>query len=248
MPLNLPSIQKPRDTALVPIVSSARALELICKKWERQGYRPDATVLEGPLAGGHLGFKFDDIGLESNRLENLLGPVKDCASKHGGFPVIVAGGIFSYSDIIRFIGLGADGVQMGTRFMVTKESSASSSYKQAVISAGKDDVVIAQRPGSPCGLPFRILRKSPMFVSALRQLRKPRCNKGYVLYKNRNGVWCCNAKESNEESFCVCNGLLSSAGYNPKEEEPLYTVGSNAFRVDRILSVKELMDELKGEI
>jgi nitronate monooxygenase len=93
LPLGLPGIKKPRDTALVPIVSSARALELICKKWERLSYRPDAVVLEGPQAGGHLGFKFDEISLESNKLENLLPPVKDTAMKWGNFPVIVAGGI-----------------------------------------------------------------------------------------------------------------------------------------------------------
>ena len=80
------------DTALIPIVSSGRALDLICKKWEKLGYRPDAVVLEGPLAGGHLGFKIDQIDLESNRLENLLPPVKEMAVKYGDFPVIVAGG------------------------------------------------------------------------------------------------------------------------------------------------------------
>src|SRR5512146_2410441 len=77
LPLGLPGIQPPKDTALVPIVSSARALDLICKKWERLGYRPDAVVLEGPLAGGHLGFKIDQIDLDSNKLENLLPPVKE---------------------------------------------------------------------------------------------------------------------------------------------------------------------------
>jgi nitronate monooxygenase len=245
IPLNLPEIQNPKDTALVPIVSSARALELICKKWERRGYRPDAVVLEGPLAGGHLGFKFEEICLESNQLENLLGPVKECAVKHGNFPVIVAGGVFSHEDIVRFIKLGADGVQMGTRFLATEESSATPAYKQAVIDARKEDIAIAENPGSPCGMPFRVLRKAPMFVSALRRLRDPHCSKGYVLFRDKEGhLALCKAKESNEDRFCVCNGLLSSAGYNPEEEEPLYTVGSNAFRVDRLLTVKALMKEL----
>src|SRR5512135_785516 len=108
LPLTLPAIQAPKDTALIPIVSSARALELICKKWERLGYRPDAVVLEGPLAGGHLGFKMDQVDLDSNRLENLLPPVKDMAKKYGDFPVIVAGGIYTHADILRFLGMGAD--------------------------------------------------------------------------------------------------------------------------------------------
>ena len=72
LPLNLPAIQNPGETALIPIVSSARALEIICKKWERLGYRPDAVVLEGPLAGGHLGFKLEDISIESNMLDSLI--------------------------------------------------------------------------------------------------------------------------------------------------------------------------------
>ena len=247
LPMDLPGIQNPGETALVPIVSSARALELICKKWERLNYRPDAVVLEGPLAGGHLGFKLDEIWLESNKLENLFGPVKEMAIKYGDFPVIVAGGIYSYTDILRWIEMGADGVQMGTRFLATEESSATDAYKKAVISARKEDIAIAEKPGSPCGLPFRVIRQSPMFISALRGKRNSRCDKGYVLQKDKEGNFTrCDARESNEKSFCICNGLLSSAGYNPDEEEPLYTCGENAYRVDKILSVKELMDELKG--
>jgi nitronate monooxygenase len=245
LPLNLPAIKDPGDTALIPIISSPRALELICKKWERAGYRPDAVVLEGPLAGGHLGFTFEQMGLEENRLENLFPAVKDVALKHGGFPVIVAGGIYSNDDIIKFMDMGADGVQMGTRFLVTRESSASAAYKHAVVNAGKEDITVAWRPGSPCGLPFMVINKSPMFLSALEKRRKPRCDKGYILAKDKDGTYTrCAAKDDNESCFCICNGLLSSAGYNPDVEEPLYTVGANGYRVDRILSVKELMDEL----
>lgn len=249
LPLNLPAIQAPGDTALIPIVSSARALELICKKWERLGYRPDAVVLEGPLAGGHLGFKFDQIDLESNKLENLLPPVKDMAIKYGDFPVIAAGGIYTYDDILIFLKMGADGVQMGTRFLATEESSATAEYKQAVIDAKEEDIIVAHKPASPCGLPFRVLKHSPMYVSTIKRLRAPKCDKGYVLLKDKEGKFTvCPAKESNESCFCICNGLLSSAGYNPQEEEPLYTVGTNASRIDRIVSVKTLMDELAGRI
>lgn len=249
LPLGLPSIQRPGDTALIPIVSSARALDLICRKWERLGYRPDAVVLEGPLAGGHLGFKPEQIDLDSNRLENLFPPVKDMAGKYGGFPVIVAGGIYTHEDVLRFIRMGADGVQMGTRFLATEESSAPPSYKQAVIKAGKEDIIVATKPGSPCGLPFRIIKQSPMYESALKKLRPPKCDKGYVLLKDDEGKFTrCPAKESNENNFCICNGLLSSAGYNPDKEEPLYTVGTNAYRVDRVVPVKTLMDELTGKV
>lgn len=247
LPLNLPVIQPPGETALIPIVSSARALEIICKKWERLGYRPDGVVLEGPLAGGHLGFKLEEVYLESNMLENLLPPVKKMSEKYGGFPVIVAGGIYSHSDIIRFLKMGADGVQMGTRFLVAEECSASDAYKQAVIDAGKDDILVAQYPGSPCGLPFMVIKKSPMFQSILGQKRKPRCNKGYVLRPDREGKFTqCRAHVDDGAAFCICNGLLSSAGYNPLEEDPLYTVGANGYRVDRRTTVKELMAELTG--
>ncbi len=246
LPLGLPAIQKPRDTALIPIVSSARALKLICRKWEKLGYRPDAVVLEGPLAGGHLGFRFDEIELESNRLENLLPPVKDVAMEHGDIPVIVAGGIYTHEDIERFLAMGADGVQMGTRFLATEESSATEAYKQAVVEARDSDIFIAENPGSPCGLPFRTIRKSPMIVSA--KDRKPKCNKGYLLLKDSEGKFTrCDAKNSNESSFCICNGLLSSAGYNLDEEPPLYTVGTNAYRIERVVSVKTLMEELTGK-
>ena len=149
LPLNLPAIKNPGETALIPIVSSARALEIICKKWERLGYRPDAVVLEGPLAGGHLGFKPEEIDIESNKLENLLPPVKEMADKYGGFPVIVAGGIYTHDDIVRFLKMGADGVQMGTRFLVARECSATDAYKQAVIDAGKEDILVSQTPVPP---------------------------------------------------------------------------------------------------
>lgn len=248
LPISLPTIQPPKDTALIPIVSSARALDIICKKWEKNGYRPDAVVLEGPLAGGHLGFKMDEIDSDENRLENLLPPVKDMAQEYGGFPVIVAGGIYTYDDIIRFLKMGADGVQMGTRFLATEESSATVEYKQAVVDAREDDIIVAHDPGSPCGMPFRVIKQSPMYVSTLQKLRKPKCDKGYVLLKDKEGKFSlCPAKESNEHHFCICNGLLSSAGYNADKEEPLYTVGTNAHRVDRILSVKDLMAELTGK-
>lgn len=248
LPLSLPAIQPPKDTALIPIVSSARALELICKKWERLKYRPDAVVLEGPLAGGHLGFKVEQVDLECNTLENLFPPVKETAIKYGDFPVIVAGGIYTHEDIIRFLKMGADGVQMGTRFLATDESSATNAYKQAVINAKEEDIIVTIKPTSPCGLPMRLIKTCPMYVTAQKRLRPPKCDKGYVLLKDSEGRYTrCPAKASNEEYFCICNGLLSSAGYNPDEEEPLYTVGVNADRIDKIVPVKTLMDELTGK-
>ena len=247
LPLSLPGIQPRGDIALIPIVSSARALHLICRRWERDHCRPDAVVLEGPLAGGHLGFRMDQLDLEENRLERLLPPVKAVAQAHGGFPVIVAGGIYTNADIRRFLALGADGVQLGTRLLATEESSASPAYKQAVLRATPADVLVAHDPGSPCGLPFRVLRESPMYQSALARRRTPKCDKGYVLLRDERGRYTrCPARQDNEHFFCICSGLLSSAGIGSEEEEPLYTAGANAWRVDRILPVHELMTELSG--
>jgi nitronate monooxygenase len=249
LPMGLPGIQAPKDTALIPIVSSSRALDLICKKWEKLGYRPDAVVLEGPLAGGHLGFKFEQVDLESNTLENLLPPVLEMAKKYGGFPIIVAGGLYTNADIRKFLDMGAMGVQMGTRFLATDESSASEEYKQAVVKSRDEDIIVASDPGSPCGLPFRVIKQSPMYASALKRLRKPKCDKGAVLQKDAEGKYTrCLAKESNEHHFCICNGLLSSANYNRDVEEPLFTVGTNASRVKSVVSVKSLMDELAGKV
>ncbi len=202
LPLNLPAIQPPKDTALIPIVSSARALDIICKKWEKLGYRPDAVVLEGPLAGGHLGFRIDQVDLDSNKLENLLPPVKDMAIKFGDMPVIVAGGIYTHADIVKFMDMGADGVQMGTRFLATEESSATEEYKQAVVLAKEEDIVVAHRPGSPCGLPFRVIKQSPMYVSSLAGKRTPKCDKGYVLMKDAEGNYTvCPAKDEQRKLF-----------------------------------------------
>ncbi len=250
LPLGLPDIGKTGDTALIPIVSSGRALEIICKRWAKSKYRPDAVILEGPLAGGHLGFSYENIWSETNKLENLLPPVKDAAKKYGDFPVIAAGGIYTHENIMKFLDMGADGVQMGTRFLVTEESNATKEYKQAVINCEKKDIIVVDPkhnpPGSPCGLPFRTIRQSPMHQS---KSRLPKCNKGYVLLKDDCGNFSrCMAKESNKNAFCICNGLLSSAGYNPDEEKSLYTVGTNAYRVNKILSVRSLMDRLKGII
>lgn len=245
LPLSLPSIAKPKDTALIPIVSSARSLELICKKWEKQGYRPDACILEGPLAGGHLGFKIEDIDKEEHSLENLLPQVKEVAKKYGDFPVIAAGGIVTSEDIKKIIGLGADGVQMGTRFLVAEESGATYDYKQAVINSSKEDIIVAYKPGSPCGLPFRIIKSSPMYKSILERKRPPKCNMGYVLGRDEQGRYSvCSAKEKNDTAFCICNGLLSSGGYNTEIEEPLYTVGAMAYKVKKIQPVSEIFKEL----
>lgn len=246
LPLALPALANDHPngdkTALVPIVSSGRALRIICKRWQKLGRLPDAAVVEGPLAGGHLGWKTtDEIFSPEARLENILPECLEVAKEFGGFPVIAAGGIFTHEDIVRYIAMGASGVQMGTRFLATEESGASERFKKAVVECEEKDILIATQPGSPCGLPFRILNNSPMFLETLRGMRKTICDKGYAMLGGK-----CSARELPDRFFCICNGLLSSAGFEPGKEPELYTVGALAGMVDRIMSVADLMKELCG--
>ena len=243
LPMTLPEIVENARVALVPIVSSGRALELICRRWSRYGRVPDAVVLEGPRAGGHLGFREEDLQKPEFRLEAIFGPVKEAAEKNGNFPVIVAGGIYSRDDIVRWINAGADGVQIGTRFAATHESSASQEFKAAIVAAHAEDIVIAS-PGSPAGMPFRVISTSPGYQQALANSRPLVCDQQYLLHKGKDGRLTCGALEGHK-SFCICNTLLSAAGC-PASALPIFTVGTNAARVDRILSVGELMDELTG--
>lgn len=246
LPMSLPEIAltHPRhdEVALVPIVSSGRALELICRRWQRSGRLPDAVVVEGPLAGGHIAWREESEALApENHLDVLLQEVVEVAKKYGNMPVIAAGGIYSHEDILEAFEKGCSGVQMGTRFLATVESGANDEYKKMLVESTEDDIELANRPGSPCGMLFRVLKKSPFYQEALRRDRAPKCDKGYLLNKGN-----CPSKYENEKTFCICNGLLSSIELNNPQEKNLYTVGQNAFRIDRILTVHELMAELQG--
>lgn len=246
LPMALPEIalSHPRhdEVALVPIVSSGRALDLICRRWKRSGRLPDAVVVEGPLAGGHIAWRDVDEALSpENELDRLLADVIEVSKKWGSMPIIAAGGIYSAQDIADAMAKGCSGVQMGTRFLATKESGANLEYKKMVVESTEDDIELASKPGSPCGMLFRVLKKSPFYQQALLRERAPKCDKGYLLNKGH-----CPSKHENEKTFCICNGLLSSIELNNPMERNLYTVGQTAYRVDRILTVHELMCELQG--
>lgn len=246
LPMTLPEIVEDAPVALVPIVSSGRALKLICQRWwKKYGRKPDAAVLEGPKAGGHLGFGEEDLQKPEFQLEAIFGPVKQAAEENGNFPVIVAGGIYNHDDIVRWVNAGADGVQIGTRFAATHESSASQAFKDAIVAARAEDIVIAH-PGSPAGMPFRVIKTSPGYQQALDHSRPILCDQQYLLHKGNEGRMTCGALEG-YESFCICNTLLAAAGC-PASALPVFTVGTNAARVDRILSVDQLMDELTGAL
>jgi nitronate monooxygenase len=245
LPMALPEIalSHPRanEVSLIPIVSSGRALEVICKRWSRQNRLPDAVVVEGPLAGGHIAWRDVNEAMDPvNHLDNLLRDVFEVAKKWNINSVIAAGGVYSHEDIQKYLDMGCTGVQMGTRFLATYESGANEEYKKQVVECTEDDIELASKPGSPCGMLFRVLKSSPFYQEALKRERAPKCDKGYLLNKGN-----CPSKYENEKTFCICNGLLSSIDLNPKEKE-LYTVGHTASRVNRIMSVRELMRELQG--
>lgn len=247
LPLALPEIVKSHkrneDVALIPILSSGRAVDVVLKRWSRSGRIPDGIVVEGPLAGGHIAWKTQAEAFDpKNQLDELIRDVLNTLKKWNlSIPVFAAGGVYTYEDIKYYIQLGCAGVQMGTRFLATYESGANEDYKRMVIESKEEDIILSERPGSPCGMLFRVLKQSPFYQEALKRLRAPKCDKGYLLNKGF-----CPSKEENEKTFCICNGLLSAAHCN-KNEKDLYTVGHNAYRVTKLQSVKELMSELKGE-
>jgi len=154
LPLTMPEATKNYpDVALVPIVSTAKALRILCKRWKKTHSRlPDAIIVEGPLSGGHQGFKYDECFMEENQLENILPPVVEEAKNWGSMPIIAAGGVWDHDDIQKMLDLGADAVQMGTRFIGTVECDTSEVMKQMIIASDADDIKLFK---SPVGYPAR---------------------------------------------------------------------------------------------
>lgn len=161
LPMNLPQLAENAKTKLVPIVSSVKSVQVIIKYWLKKYCRlPDAIVIEGPLAGGHLGFSKEQLdNIEEmhydEEVKNIIQKVNDVETKHQvKIPVIMAGGIYTRQDMEHYMGMGASGVQMATRFVTTYECDADEAYKQSYINANKDDIVIVQ---SPVGMPGRAI-------------------------------------------------------------------------------------------
>jgi nitronate monooxygenase len=235
LPLTLPKLVEGSDIKIVPIVSSGRVTELICKTWIRKYNRvPDAIVLEGPLAGGHLGYTFDELKDEASMptLEALMADVLAVTHKYSAetgkdIPVIVAGGIFDGADIAHFIGLGAAGVQLGSRFVCTDECDAAHAFKEAYVNAKKEDIIIIH---SPVGMPGRAL-KNEFLDKAGKGEVKFTCS--YLCLKS------CDPKTS---PYCIADALTNAA--QGRFDDGFVFVGANVDRIDKIVSVKELMTEL----
>ncbi|THB66469.1 MAG: nitronate monooxygenase [Desulfovibrio sp.] len=232
LPLALPELVPPDGPKLVPIVSSARAAEIICKKWKNRYDRlPDAFVVEGPKAGGHLGFKAEDLDQPEFALEKILVPVVETARKFGNIPVIAAGGVYTGADIHAMLQLGASGCQMGTRFVGTEECDASPEFKQHYLSAKAEDIQIVQ---SPVGLPGRAIR-TPFVKDLDGDSRQPESCPFY----------CMRGCKKEDAPFCITRALIEAKTGNL--QDGLVFAGSNAWRVDSIVPVARLMADLVAE-
>ncbi len=238
LPLDLPKYLVPGSrTKLVPIVSSGRAANILCTKWQQNyNYLPDALVVEGPKAGGHLGFKAHAIDEVGNALENLVAEVLVVAKEMKArfskdIPVIAAGGIYSGEDMYRIMEQGAAAVQLGTRFVATEECDASPEFKNAFVSARAEDIQIIK---SPVGMPGRTIFNK-FLDEAVKGNRRPKVCMHHCIKS-------CDPKTT---SYCIADALLQA--YKGNLEDGFVFTGTNGVRIDKISTVKELINELVKE-
>ncbi|WP_300082668.1 nitronate monooxygenase family protein [uncultured Thomasclavelia sp.] len=236
LPMNLPGFVKGTKVKIAPIVSSGKAARLICKTWDRRYHvAPDFVIIEGSEAGGHLGFHKEDVlNKTTAKLADIFKEVKETLQPfvekyQKEIPIFVAGGVYDADDIKQFMDLGADGVQMATRFICTEECDADIKYKEAFINAKKEDIEIVK---SPVGMPGRaIMTKLTERLKNDERIPVKRCY---------NCLVPCDVKTT---PYCISSALINAAKGNL--DEGLVFSGSNGYRNDKIVTVKELMDELK---
>jgi nitronate monooxygenase len=238
LPLDLPSFLKVDSiTKLIPIVSSARAAKIICEKWKANyNYLPDAIIVEGPMAGGHLGFKEDQIFDADYSLEKLVPEIvaelKIFEEKYDTkIPLFAAGGIYTGGDIHKILDLGASGVQMGTRFVTTVECDASDAFKQAYINAESSDIEIIR---SPVGMPGRAILSN--FITKVKEGKKQ---------PKKCPFKCIKTCDISKSPYCIIIALINALKGN--FENGYAFAGANAFRADKITSVKEIFQSLIKE-
>lgn len=237
LPNELPSLVKGSNTKIAPIVSSGKAAAVITKLWEkRYQYIPDLIILEGPLAGGHLGFS-KEIAKDNppslmdlfNEVKNSLKPFEDRLNIK--IPVIVAGGIFSGKDIQEFLDAGADGVQMGTRFVGTKECDAHINYKNEYLKVKEDEIGIIH---SPVGLPGQAILNP--FIQKVSNSKED-------VKKCYRCLTPCNPKTT---QYCITNALINSV--TGDVDNGLVFIGKKGYLIDEIIPVAQLIDKLKKEM
>ncbi len=239
LPIKLPRLVKDSSVNLVPIVSSARVAELILRVWDKRYERTaDALILEGPLAGGHLGFSEEQLNHSEKYsldklLPEILETVKAYEDRYGKkIPVIAGGGIFNGKDIARMLSLGASGVQMATRFVCTVECDVSQEFKQAYLDVKEEDIVIIK---SPVGMPGRAIHNRFLQDLEIKGKLKIKCP-----YR------CLSACKVDKARYCIALALLNSCFGDV--DHGLIFCGQNAYRIDKIVTVKELILDLLAEL
>jgi NAD(P)H-dependent flavin oxidoreductase YrpB (nitropropane dioxygenase family) len=242
LPLNIPAVvaatgDGKHHTKLAVKVSSAKAARVIFQYWaNKYNCIPDAVVVEGPMAGGHLGFKKEDLQKELVPLSTLIKEtVKIIEPFELQFakevPVIAAGGIYTGYDIYDIMQAGAKGVKLGTRFVTTHECDASLAFKESYLACKKEDITIID---SPVGLPGRVIYND--FVGQIQSGKtKPfKC------------VWhCLSSCKFKEAPYCIAQVLFNSA--RGKMDEGFAFSGTNAYKATKIQYVSEVMKELVWE-
>ncbi len=239
IPLDLPTYLVGSKVKPAVIISSARAFKLICKKWIiKYDVLPDFVVVEGPLAGGHLGFSKSEIESGNYKsLEEITAEVieinKEIAEKYGRphIPIIPAGGIHTAEDVARMMSLGADGVQVATRFICTDECDVNENYKQKLIAAKKDDVI---HVSSPVGLPGRAIRND--FTEYLKTGN----------HKIKFCVNCLRVCAKKDIPYCITERLGAAA--KGDVENGLVFSGANSYKITKIDSVKNIVEDLVSKI
>lgn len=239
LPLKLPGLVKDSMTRIAPIVSSAKAAAVLCKHWDKKfNYLPDAIVVEGPRAGGHLGFTLEQLKNIAEyplaRLVKEVGlAVKPFEEKYRkNIPLIAGGGVFDGSDAASVLSAGASGFQMATRFVATYECDVHQRFKDQYINANRDDVVIIK---SPVGLPGRAIRNA--FLEDVEEgIKKPfKCLS--------NCLKTCNPGQS---PYCIADALINAQQGN--FQRGFAFAGDNVYRVDKMSSVKNIINEVMDEI
>ncbi len=236
LPMMLPKIAENAKTKLAPIVSSVKSADVICKYWMKKFSRlPDLVVIEGPKAGGHLGFSKDEL-MDIDALHyddvivDIIAKVKEYAEENNiHIPVVVAGGIYTREDMEHAFSLGAEGVQMGTRFVTTYECDADDVYKQAYLNAKQEDIVIVQ---SPVGMPGRAILNPFMKKAKEGQIPHGKCYN------------CISTCKPLETPYCITDALAKAALGNV--DNGLIFCGANAYRSTKLERVKDIMDEFRG--
>jgi NAD(P)H-dependent flavin oxidoreductase YrpB (nitropropane dioxygenase family) len=239
LPLALPKLvgERGKDIALIPIVSSARAADLICKRWWRDGHLPNAIIVEGAAAGGHLGVaraEVDTWGMQT--LEAVCKEVLQIAkewefSTDIHIPVIAAGGIWDGKDIVQMFNAGCEGVQMATRFMATSECPLDGSWKQCLVNSKPEDMLLID---SPVGLPGRTL--GGRFAREILAGEHKPINCPYH---------CLKTCDPNKAQFCIADALI--AARHGDHKNGFVMAGKNAYRINEIVPIRKLVRQLVQE-